>query len=136
VNRFTAGWVTYYRDAGCRTTLRQIDQWLRRKLRCVRLKHCKNPKTIATFLREHGVRDKPARQLASSGKGWWRLASTEQAKRAMPNAWFDELGLVGMEQRHVCVEPYRKPPWYVTRMPGGVRGGAARPYSISPGSAP
>ncbi len=102
VNRFTVGWVSYYRDANSRTVLRQIDQWLRRKLRCVRLKHCKNPATIVAFLRKQGVREKPARQLASSGKGWWRLASTEQTKQAMPNAWFEELGLVGLEQRHVA----------------------------------
>jgi len=102
-NRFIVVWVTYYRDAGCRTVLREIDQWLRRKLRCVRLKHCKNPKTIATFLRDQGVREKPARQLASSGKGWWRLASTEQAKQAMTNSWFEELGLVSMEQRHTAL---------------------------------
>jgi RNA-directed DNA polymerase len=103
VNRFTPGWVTYYRDANCRTVLREIDQWLRRKLRCVRLKHCKAPATIAAFLRKNGVREKPARQLASSGKGWWRLASTEQAKRAMPNAWFDKLGLLGLEDRYVAL---------------------------------
>jgi RNA-directed DNA polymerase len=103
VNRFTVGWVSYYRDAECRTVLREIDQWLRRKLRCVRLKHCKNPETIAAFLREQGVREKPARQLASSGKGWWRLASTEQAKRAMPNTWFDELALAGLEQNHIAL---------------------------------
>jgi RNA-directed DNA polymerase len=103
VNRFTVGWVTYYRDAGCRTALRDIDQWLRRKLRCVRLKHCKNPATIAAFLQKNGVKEKPARQLASSGKGWWRLSVTEQAKRAMPNAWFDELGLVGLEQHHIAL---------------------------------
>ncbi len=103
VNRFTPGWVTYYRDANGRTVLREIDQWLRHKLRCVRLKHCKTPATIAAFLRKNGVREKPARQLASSGKGWWRLASTEQAKRAMPNAWFDKLGLLGLEDRHAAL---------------------------------
>lgn len=103
VNRFTTGWVTYYRDASCRTVLRDIDQWVRRKLRCVRLKHCKNPATIAAFLRKNGVREKPAQQLASSGKGWWRLAASEQAKRAMPNGWFEELGLVGMEAHHVAL---------------------------------
>jgi RNA-directed DNA polymerase len=104
-NRFMVGWVTYYRDPGCRTVLREIDQWLRRKLRCVRLKHCRNPETIATFLREQGVREKPARQLAAAGKGWWRLASTEQAKWAMPKRWFEELGLVSMEQRHIALNP-------------------------------
>ena len=105
VNRFTVGWVNYYRDAAGRTVLREIDRWLRRKLRCVRLKHCKNPETIATFLRERGVKERPARQLASSGKGWWRLASTEQAKRAMPIAWFDEQGLISLERRHGALNP-------------------------------
>ena len=103
VNRFTTGWVSYYRDASCRTVLRDIDQWLRRKLRCVRLKHCKNPATIADFLRRNGVKDKPARQLASSGKGWWRLSSSQQAKWAMPNAWFEALGLLAMEDHHIAL---------------------------------
>jgi RNA-directed DNA polymerase len=102
-NLFTAGWVTYYRDASCRTVLKDLDQWLRRKLRCVRLKHCKNPMTIAAFLRKNGVREKPAQQLASSGKGWWRLASSQQAKWAMTNAWFEEAGLASMEARHVAL---------------------------------
>ena len=103
-NLFTVGWVTYYRDAGCRTVLKELDRWLRRKLRCVRLKHCKNPVTIAAFLRKSGVEEKPAQQLASSGKGWWRLASSQQAKRAMPNAWFEAAGLESMERRHVALD--------------------------------
>jgi RNA-directed DNA polymerase len=102
-NLFTVGWVTYYRDASCRTVLKDLDQWLRRKLRCVRLKHCKNPMTIAAFLRKNGVKEKPAQQLASSGKGWWRLASSQQAKWAMPNAWFEAEGLESMEARHVAL---------------------------------
>jgi len=103
VNRFALGWVGYYRDANCRTVLRKIDQWLRRRLRCVRLKHGKNPATIAAFLRKNGVEEKPARQLAASGKGWWRPADSQQAKWAMPNAWFAEWELMAMEERHVAL---------------------------------
>jgi RNA-directed DNA polymerase len=102
-NRFIVGWVTYYRDARCRSTLRDLDGWLRRKFRCVRLKQCKNPATIAAFLRKNGVRERPARQLASSGKGWWRLSNTEQAKTAMANDWFDSLGLVRMADHHAAL---------------------------------
>jgi RNA-directed DNA polymerase len=68
-NRFIVGWVTYYRDARCRSTLEDLDGWLRRKLRCVRIKQCKSASAIAAFLRKNGVRKRPARQLASSGKG-------------------------------------------------------------------
>lgn len=102
-NRFTVGWVTYFRDARCWSTLLDLDGWLRRKIRCVRLKQCKSPATIANFLREKGVRERPARQLASSGKGWWRLSNTEQAKTAMPNDWFDDIGLVRMADRHAAL---------------------------------
>ena len=102
-NRFVVGWVAYFRYASCRSTLRDLDGWLRRKGRCVRLKQCKGAATIATFLRGHGVREQPARQLASSGKGWWRLASTEQANSAMSNDWFDRLGLVQMAGHHAAL---------------------------------
>jgi RNA-directed DNA polymerase len=102
-NCFVIGWVTYFRHAQCKSALRDLDGWLRRKVRCVRLKHCKSPAAIATFLRGKGVQDRPARQLASSGKGWWRLASAEQAKRAMPNGWFDNLGLVRMAGHHAAL---------------------------------
>lgn len=102
-NRFAVGWVTYFRHAQCRDTLRDLDGWLRRKFRCVRLKHCKSPSTIAAFLRENGVQDRPARQLASSGKGWWRLSNSGQAKTAMTNDWFDRLGLVRLADHHAAL---------------------------------
>ena len=103
VNRFAIGWVTYYRDATCRNTLRELDGWLRRKLRCVTLKRCKRFKTIVGFLMKNGVVRDSVWRLASSGKGWWRLADTEQAKRAMPVRWFDALGLLSLAHHHAAL---------------------------------
>lgn len=102
-NRFITGWVTSYRNARCRNTLLDLDGWLRRKRRCVRIKPCKSPSTLAAFFLQQGVRERPARQLASSGKGWWRLSNSEQAKRAMPIEWFDNLGLVSLAGHHAAV---------------------------------
>jgi len=59
VNSFTTGWVTYFRHAACKSALRDIDDWLRRKLRYVRLKQCKRAKPTADFLMKCGV---PARR--------------------------------------------------------------------------
>ena len=103
VNRFTTGWVTYYRHAQCQRALRDLDGWIRRKLRCARLTQCKRMGTVRVFLTKRGVPGGLAKRLASSGKGWWRLTSTEQAKTAMPNAWFDSLGLVRMVARHAAL---------------------------------
>jgi RNA-directed DNA polymerase len=103
VNRFATGWVTYYRHAQCKSTLRDLDGWLRRKLRCVKLKRCKLVRTMVRFLIGNGVTRGNALKLASSGKGWWRLTDSQQAKQAMPIAWFDALGLVRLANHHAAL---------------------------------
>jgi len=103
VNRFAPGWVTYYRHAQCQSTLSALDGWLRRKLRCLRLKHCKRPQTMIDFLRKHRVPEEAARKLASSGKGWWRLADSRPAKTAMTIAWFRASGLISLAAHHAAL---------------------------------
>lgn len=102
-NRFLVGWVTYFRDARGQSMLRGLDSWLRRKLRCVRLKQCKRPSSNAAFLERGGVEEDAARRVASSGKGKWRLSSAEQTQRAMSNAWFDGIGLVSAAKHHAAL---------------------------------
>ena len=106
-NSFLAGWVTYFRHAHARSELRGLTPapakaggWLRRKLRCVRLKQCKQPQGLRRFLKQFGVPPRQARELASSGRGWWCRANSLQAKRAMTIAWFDQLGLINLTARH------------------------------------
>ena len=103
VNSFTTGWVTYYRNAQCKDALVNLDAWLRRKLRCVRLKHCKRAHSITVFLKECGVPEWRAWLLSLSGKGWWRMAASPQASEAMTIAWFNNLGLVGLANHHATL---------------------------------
>ena len=102
-NRFIADWVTYSRNARCRSTLLDLDGWLRRNFRCARIKQCKSPSTLSAFLVKQGVRDRPARQLTSSGKGWWRLSNSERAKSAMTNECFDNPEPVRMAGDHAAL---------------------------------
>jgi RNA-directed DNA polymerase len=104
LNSFLAGWVTYFRDAECRGHLQDLDQWIRRKLRCVRLKQRKRPKPIADFLQELGLPEWQAWILAGSGKGWWRMAGTPQASGAMSLAWFQSQGLLNLSARHTALQ--------------------------------
>ena len=103
VNAFTTGWVTYFRHARAQSALRELDQWLRRKLRCVRLKQCKRVMTIANFLQDCGVPEWRAWILALSGKGWWRMAGSPQAAEAMTLAWFDLQGLISLAGHHAAL---------------------------------
>jgi RNA-directed DNA polymerase len=103
LNEYLTGWVTYFRHAQCRKCLRQLDQWLRRKLRCYRLKQRKRTKSIADFLMEQGVPEWRAWLLALSGKGWWRMSSTPQAHEAMPIQWFQQIGLINLTNRYLLL---------------------------------
>jgi RNA-directed DNA polymerase len=103
VNAFVTGWVTYFRYARAKTVLHDLDQWLRRKLRCVELKLCKRTMAVARFLQKCGVPEWRAWLLALSGKGWWRMAGSPQAAEAMSIKWFDRQGLVSLAGHHVAL---------------------------------
>jgi RNA-directed DNA polymerase len=100
LNGFLTGWVTYFRYAECRGSLRAMDQWVRRKLRCLRLKQCRFMKPIANWLQKLGVPYRRAWLLAQSGRGWWRLAGSAGSHEGMSLAWFDSLGLVCLTTRY------------------------------------
>ena len=104
LNAYLTGWVTYFRYAECVTQLRNLDAWIRRKLRCLRLTQRKRPKAIGSFLRSRGVPKWRAKLLALSGKGWWRKARSPQATEAMPNAWFKEYNLVSLTERYAALK--------------------------------
>jgi RNA-directed DNA polymerase len=105
VNSFTTGWVTYFRHAACQGALRGLDDWLRRKLRCVRLKQGKRAKPIADFLVKRGVPARRAWPLAASGKGWWRMSGSPPAHEAMTMQWFASIGLVSLSAHHAALQP-------------------------------
>jgi RNA-directed DNA polymerase len=103
LNEFLVGWVTYYRYAECKSHLKDLDQWTRRKLRCVRLKQRKRAKSIADWLTGLGVPEWRAWRLALSGKGWWRKAGSPPATEGMNNAWFKAQGLMCLTERYAAL---------------------------------
>ena len=97
---FLTGWLTYFRYARCRTLLHELDQWLRHKLRCYRLKQCKRVKAIRDFLHKLGVPNWRAWLTALSGKGWWRLASAPSVHEAMDIHWFHQQGHISLVHQY------------------------------------
>jgi RNA-directed DNA polymerase len=96
LNSFLGGWLTFYRFAAFRGELQRMEEWMRRKLRCYRLKQRKRGRSVFGFLRSLGVPAKQAGRLASSGKGLWRLANTPQLNSAMSKDWFVDQGLTSL----------------------------------------
>jgi RNA-directed DNA polymerase len=100
LNTFLTGWVTYFRYAECKRPLHDLDGWIRRKLRCLRLKQCRFMQPIANCLQRLGVPRRRAWLVAQSGRGWWRLSRHPGVNQGMPARWFESLGLVSLTARY------------------------------------
>lgn len=74
LNQTLRGWINYFCYTAWNSQVAELDQWIRRKLRCYRLKQRKQGRPLYTFLSKLGVPAASARVLTSSGKGWWRLS--------------------------------------------------------------
>lgn len=99
LNRQLQGWIAYYCMTEWPSQLTGLDSWIRRKLRCYRLKQKKRSYPIAKYLISLGVKPHSAWNTAKSSKGWWRLSKTPALHQAMNNEWFDKLGLVNLYKR-------------------------------------
>lgn len=100
LNQYLRGWLGYFYLAASRSVFRDLDSWIRRRLRCYRLKQRKRSWPIAKYLISLGVKAKDAWNLAKSSKGWWRLSLNPTIHRALSNAWFEEQDLFSLEKRH------------------------------------
>ena len=94
LNRVTRGWIEYFKLASAKRWRSETDAWLRRRLRCYRLKQCKRRSGIVGFLVSRGLKARWAGAIAGSGKGWYRLSNTPQANKAMRLEWFSEIGYI------------------------------------------
>ena len=98
------GWFNYFHIAKCKRLLLNLDAWIRRKLRCYRLKQCKKAITLKRFLKSLGVPNWQSWILALSGKGWWRMSGCPQVHQAMNLKWFDDLGLFNMSIKYTLLQ--------------------------------
>lgn len=90
---YLRGWIGYFRFCETPSVLRDLDSWIRRRLRCLIWQHWRNPRTRYAELRKRGVKDFGARVAAGSPHGAWRTSKHGSLNTALPNAFFDSLGL-------------------------------------------
>jgi RNA-directed DNA polymerase len=89
---YVPGWKAYFRLAASRRTRRDLDEWLRHRLRALQLKHWKRGPTIYRELRRLGASDEDARRVAANSRRWWHNSAL-RLNRAMPVSSFDRLGV-------------------------------------------
>lgn len=92
------GWIAYFKLAGMRKTAEGLDEWVRHKLRCYRIKQRKRTYSIVKHLMELGVPENIA-WYAKKNHGWWKLSNIPPVKWALSKEWFEKQGLISIEKR-------------------------------------
>lgn len=91
------GWKAYFGIAEVLSPLREIDKWIRRKLRCYHWKQW--GRAGYRELRRRGVSVREAWNTAKSAHGPWRLSRTPALAKALPVRYFAELGLPALAEK-------------------------------------
>lgn len=97
------GWVNYFRIADMKCALREIDQWIRRKLRVVIWKQWKKIKKRYTCLRKLGISHRDAYVTANSRKGYYHVAHTRVIEIAISKERLNKRGLVNSLDHYLKV---------------------------------
>ena len=105
VNRQVRGWVGYYRLADTPTPFKELDEWLRRRLRQLVWKRWKRGRTRWRELVALGVPPTMA-GLGALGKSPWRMAATPVVNMALSNTYWKAQGLQSLlETYHRLRQP-------------------------------
>jgi RNA-directed DNA polymerase len=90
------GWASYFSVAETRNVFEDLDQWVRRKLRCMEWRKWKKPRTRMRKLTALGLDRESARFSAFNGRGPWWNAAASHMNAVLPTAHFRKLGLISL----------------------------------------
>jgi RNA-directed DNA polymerase len=91
------GWKAYFDIAEVLSPLRDLDKWIRRKLRCYIWKQW--GRAGYRELRKRGVSVREAWNTSKSAHGPWRLSKTPALALALPVRYFSSMGLPSLAAR-------------------------------------
>jgi RNA-directed DNA polymerase len=91
--QYLKGWLGYFGKCQTPSVLQGLEEWTRRRLRSVIWKQWKRGTVRFAELRKRGVGTDLAAKTAGSAHGPWRLANSPALAIALPNAYFDSLGI-------------------------------------------
>lgn len=96
LNPLLRGWIGYFRHAPGVRILEDLDQWVRRRLRCVLWRQWKRSETRRRRLIMLGLTAERAGKSSANGRGpWWNAGAPHMIQTASPS-FFAQLGLVSL----------------------------------------
>jgi hypothetical protein len=89
---YIRGWIGYFGFCEARSALRDLDSWIRRRLRCFIWKRWKTFRRRRRGLMERGIAEAPASQTAARSRGCWSTSNVPPLRYAFPQGLLRRVG--------------------------------------------
>jgi RNA-directed DNA polymerase len=100
INQYLIGWCGYFSLVDTPSVFRELDSWIRRRLRMCLWKQWKKPKTKVKRLISLGMPKDKAFEWGNTRKGYWRIARSPILQRALDNQYWESNGLKSLSDRY------------------------------------
>ncbi|MGB3399239.1 MAG: group II intron reverse transcriptase/maturase [Candidatus Deferrimicrobiaceae bacterium] len=100
ITPFLRGWVAYFQLSQVKNVFEELDQWIRRKLRCILWRQWKKPRTRAGKMIRLGIERVRAFASANNGRGPWWNAGASHMNAAVPAKWLYQQGFMSLLAEH------------------------------------
>lgn len=91
--RYLRGWIAYFGFCETLGVLKDLDKWIRRRIRCVFWQQWKTSRKRWAELVKRGLSLQEAKRMAGSNKGPWHLSLSKAMSITLSNAELTSLGL-------------------------------------------
>jgi RNA-directed DNA polymerase len=98
LNPVIRGWINYFKHADVSTYAKELDAWIRRRLRVLMWKQWGRAKSRFNNLMKLGIERKKAFMMGYSSKGPWRMSSFKTMAEAIPWKLLEDQDLISMFQ--------------------------------------
>lgn len=93
IRSYLNGWKGYFGNSWSRGKFRELDTWIRRRIRCFIWQQWRRIKTRFKKLKQFGVSKELAYTTATTGKGAWRVSKSPALNIAFNISYFDRIGV-------------------------------------------
>lgn len=100
LNQIMMGWINYYGIANSVAKLKELDKWIRRRLRACIWKQWKKISTRHRNLVKLGINKYKAWEYANTRKGYWRISKSPILSKSLNNKYLESLGFVSLTQTY------------------------------------
>lgn len=103
LNPYMRGWGNYFGRGNVKTLFKELDGWIRRRVRMVQMRSWKKPKRLWSILMRKGWKKE---KLLSLSMQKWRNSNCQMVHAALDLKWFQTIGFVSLTdiRMKICAE--------------------------------